>query len=219
MDRDRRVTLLHDLMTPVVEDVAGALMASGTEVVLLEAKDDLDALAAGVRQRRPDLVFNLVERFAGNPRLSPDVAAALDLIGVPYTGAGPPGLYLGADAELAKRLLISYGVAAPALVGPTIRLAVVGNDRLAVFPAGESLTRVLARGFAALRLRDYALVEVVLDPEPAILRAVPNPSLGRNDELAQVAASAGLAYEDLVLSIADEAWERHKEVAVAVKSA
>ncbi len=138
---------------------------------------------------------------------------------MPYTGAGPPGLYLGADPELAKRLLVSYGVAAPAQAGPTIRLAVLGNDRLAIFPAGESLSRTLSAAFAALRLRDYALVELQLDPEPTILRAVPNPSLGRKDDLATVAASAGLAYEDLVLSIADEAWDRHKEVAVAVKSA
>jgi hypothetical protein len=115
--------------------------------------------------------------------------------------------------------LLSYGIGTPPTRSAALRLAVVGNERLAPFPDGEALIPVLSAAFTALRLRDYALVELVLEPEPAIVRAFPNPPLGRKDTFAQVASDAGLKYEDLVLSIADEAWERHKEVAVAVKTA
>src|SRR5215470_8844723 len=104
MDRDRRVTVLYDLVDgrarPQVDDVAVALSEAGLAIDLLVVHDDLEALAAGLREQRPDLVFNLVESFAGNPHLAPDVAAALDLLGVRYTGAGLPGLYLGVDGML-----------------------------------------------------------------------------------------------------------------------
>jgi D-alanine-D-alanine ligase-like ATP-grasp enzyme len=219
MDRDRRITILHDSSVTAVEDVAGALLASGLSVSILEVNDDLDALAAGLRGRNPELVFNLVERFAGTPRLAPDIAAALDLLGLPYTGAGPPGLYLAADAELAHRLLVSYGVPDAHGEAPSVRVAVLGNDRLAVFPPNEPLAPLLAAAFAALRLRDYAILDLGAGPSPGIVRAEPNPGLGRDEPFARAAATAGLAYQDLILSIADEAWARHKEIAGAVKTA
>ena len=226
MDRVSRVTILHDpesspsqRSAEAVEDVAGVLVASGLEVALLAARDDLNAVVRGIGERSPDLVFNLIETFAGNPRLRPDIAAALDLVGVPYTGAGPSGLHLASAPDLARRLLVSYGVGAAPASAAELRVAAVGNDRLALFPAGEALATVLSAAFAALRLRDYALVHLVVQPEPAIVRAVPNPALGRKGAFARVAADAGFRYEDLVLSIVDEAWARHTEVAVSVKTA
>jgi hypothetical protein len=232
MERVSRVTILHDSPSSLgssgpagtssmadAEDVAGVLMAAGMEVGLLEAKGDLNAVVRGIGERHPDLVFNLVESFAGEPRYRPDIAAALDLVGVPYTGAGPSGLHLSDAPELARRLLLSYGIGALAGARAALRLAVVGNDRLAVFPPTDDALAVLGGSFAALRLRDYALVEIAVQPEPAIVRAIPNPRLGRKGTFARVAAEAGFNYDDLVLSIADEAWDRHKEVAVAVKTA
>jgi hypothetical protein len=222
MERVSRVTILHDPALSSLadaEDVAGVLITAGLEVALLEAKDDLSAVVRGIGERSPDLVVNLVATFAGDAGNRPDIAAALDLVGVPYTGAGPSGLHLAAAPELARRLLLSYGIAAPAAARAVLSLAVVGNDRLAVFPANDDAMLVLGASFAALRLRDYALVEIAVQPEPAIVRAVPNPPLGRRGAFARVAAEAGFNYDDLVLSITDEAWDRHKEVAVAVKTA
>ena len=94
---DRRVTLLHESRSGSVDEVGAALAAHGLRVTAFRMKDDLDALAAGLRATRPDLVFNLVDRVADNPRLAPDVSAVLDLLGYAYTGAGPSGLYLAGD--------------------------------------------------------------------------------------------------------------------------
>jgi len=222
MVRARRVTVLYDVQDerarPEVDDVAVALVEAGTEVDLLVVRDDLDALAAGIREQGPDLVVNLVAKFAGNPKLAPDVAAALDLLRIPYTGAGPSGLYLAADRELAQRLLASHGVAAS---GPdrSVRFVVLGNDRLTTFPAAEELLPAVHIAWGALRLRDYAIIEAQVGPEPAIVGAVPNPPLGRDGPVALAAAAAGLSYPDLLLRVLGEAWSRHVAVAPAAKTA
>jgi hypothetical protein len=232
MDRARRVTLLYDLeeerARPEVDEVAVALIDAGLEVDLLVVRDDFDALAAGLSQQRPELVVNLVQRFAGNPRLAPDVAAALDLLRVPYTGAGPSGLYLAADPDLARRLLASHGVAGSGR-GPSAHVVVLGNERLTLYPmrgtgaaappAADELLPALQVAHAALRLRDYAVIEAELGPEPAIVRAVPNPPLRRDGLVALAAAAGGLSYTDLLLGVVDEAWKRHVAVAPASKTA
>ena len=69
------------------ESVAGALARLGyaTEIIGLDRDlAGIDALA----QRRPLLVFNLVDAVDGDCRLAPMVPARLDAAGLPYTGAG-----------------------------------------------------------------------------------------------------------------------------------
>jgi len=51
-----------------------------------------------------DLVFNLTESYAGDDTKDINIAAYLDLVGVPYTGSGPAGLHLAQDKTIAKRL-------------------------------------------------------------------------------------------------------------------
>jgi D-alanine-D-alanine ligase len=60
-----------------------------------------------------DLVFNLVESYAGDDTKDMNVAAYLDLIGLPYTGSGPHGLFLAQDKSVAKKLFGFHGVSTP----------------------------------------------------------------------------------------------------------
>jgi len=60
-----------------------------------------------------DLVFNLTESYAGDDTMDMNIAAYLDLIGKPYTGAGPQGLYLAQDKTLAKKIFAFHGVRTP----------------------------------------------------------------------------------------------------------
>ena len=60
-----------------------------------------------------DLVFNLTESFAGDDTMDMNVAAYLDLIGIPYTGAGPRGLFLGQEKSVAKKLFQFQGIRTP----------------------------------------------------------------------------------------------------------
>jgi D-alanine-D-alanine ligase len=60
-----------------------------------------------------DLVFNLTESYAGDDTKDINIAAYLDLLGLPYTGSGPSGLHLAQDKAVAKRLFHFHGIRTP----------------------------------------------------------------------------------------------------------
>jgi len=62
---------------------------------------------------RPDLVVNLVDTLKGRDALQTSVPAALELAGIPYTGAEMTGLVIGNDRHLIKQLLTSYEIPTP----------------------------------------------------------------------------------------------------------
>ena len=63
---------------------------------------------------KPNVVLNLVDTLKGKDSLQTSVPAALELSGIPYTGAGMEGLVIGNNRNLTKRLLMAYDVATPA---------------------------------------------------------------------------------------------------------
>lgn len=82
----------------------------------------------------------------------------------------------------------------------------------ASLPKGlEEEVREMARlAFEALGCRDYGRVDLRIDAQgrPFVIDVNPNPDLSREAGLACQAAAGGLSYEDLVLGIAQAAWER-----------
>lgn len=62
---------------------------------------------------RPDLVVNLVDTLRGKDSLQTSVPGALELAGIPYTGAGMQGLVIGNDRNLLKQLLVANGIPTP----------------------------------------------------------------------------------------------------------
>lgn len=60
-----------------------------------------------------DLVFNLTESYAGDDTKEMNVAAYLDLIGLPYTGAGPHASFLAQDKATAKKMFAFHGIRTP----------------------------------------------------------------------------------------------------------
>jgi D-alanine-D-alanine ligase len=90
----------------VMPQVAAALEAAGHKTNVLTIHDDVPAMIAGLKERKPDLVYNLVEAFADDIIGGlMGVVGVLDLLQIPYTGGGPGELYLQEDKALAKRLL------------------------------------------------------------------------------------------------------------------
>jgi D-alanine-D-alanine ligase len=92
----------HDV---VVGQVARALRQGGHRTSVLGVHRDVRKLVGGLRRRKPDLVFNLMETFGDTQLGAVGVAGLLDLLGVPYTGGGPGEFYLQEDKALAKKLL------------------------------------------------------------------------------------------------------------------
>src|SRR5215470_1652440 len=60
-----------------------------------------------------DLVFNLTESYAGDDTKEMHVAAYMDLIGLPYTGAGPHANFLAQDISTAKKMFAFHGIRTP----------------------------------------------------------------------------------------------------------
>ncbi len=60
-----------------------------------------------------DLIFNLTESYAGDDTKDMNIAAYLDLLGVPYTGTGPHGYFLAQDKTVAKKMFAFHGIRTP----------------------------------------------------------------------------------------------------------
>lgn len=94
-------------------DVARALLGLGHEVRLFGFRDDLDSLVAGLRAQPVDAVFNLTERFRNKSALDYGVAALMDMLDLPYTGASAEGLMLARNKALTKMVLAYQGLRIP----------------------------------------------------------------------------------------------------------
>jgi|GraSoiStandDraft_4_1057263.scaffolds.fasta_scaffold125191_2 D-alanine-D-alanine ligase len=93
------------------EHVLEALRASGYEASLYELTDE--AALLGLAKTKADLIFNMVEAYAGDDSREPHVAAFLDLLELRYTGAGPQALFLAQDKALAKKIFDFHSIRTP----------------------------------------------------------------------------------------------------------
>src|SRR5215469_5567210 len=94
------------------EEIFEALEKLGHEPTYLHLDGEDKSLTA-LAKHETDLFFNIVESYAGDDTMEMHVAAYLDLLGQPYTGAGPQGLYLAQDKGVAKKLFQFYGIRTP----------------------------------------------------------------------------------------------------------
>jgi D-alanine-D-alanine ligase len=76
--------------------------------------DDHAALLADMVRARPDFVFNMCDNGYKNDALRElEVPALLDLLEVPYTGAGPTCLGMCYDKSLVRAVAVAHGVPVP----------------------------------------------------------------------------------------------------------
>lgn len=95
-----------------VELVTGALAALGErfETVAVDGGRVWEAVAP-----RPGVVvFNLLEAPPGSPQLQPAATAALELLGLPFTGSAAATMWLTTDKLATRALLASHGLPVPA---------------------------------------------------------------------------------------------------------
>ncbi len=75
--------------------------------------DGRESNLLGLAKSDADLLFNLTESFAGDDTRDVHLAAFFDLLGRPYTGAGPHALHLAQDKALAKKIFAFHGIRTP----------------------------------------------------------------------------------------------------------
>jgi D-alanine-D-alanine ligase len=89
----------------VIDQVFAALTSRGHEVSVFGVHGDMVKLIEGLRERKPDLIFNLMETFGKTQLGSIGVVGLLDLLGLPYTGGGPGEFFLQEDKGITKKIL------------------------------------------------------------------------------------------------------------------
>ena len=94
------------------EEIFDALAKLGHEPSYLVV-DGRDASLHAVARCNADLIFNLTESYAGDDTKDMHLAAYLELLDKPYTGADTHALYLAQDKSLAKKVFHFHGIRTP----------------------------------------------------------------------------------------------------------
>jgi D-alanine-D-alanine ligase len=180
---------------PTEADVLACLRKLGHEVETLAVYDEVKAVFDKVEAFRPEVVFNLCETFFSDRAHEPNIPALLELMKVPYTGAGPDALMLCKDKALAKKLLSFHRIrVARFLVSSRARpLKRLGRFAYPAFvkPLGEESSDGIARASLAKneeealerarflhdRFESDALVEEYIDGRELYLGVLGNKRL------------------------------------------
>jgi D-alanine-D-alanine ligase len=96
-----------------VEAVEAACLDVGWDIWRVAVDHDLGAAVGALEQRRPDVVFSMVESIRGDARLEAGMTYLLEWLGIPYTGAPPVALSLALHKQHARAMLQSAGVPVP----------------------------------------------------------------------------------------------------------
>lgn len=96
--------------------VIRTLRELGHNVYVLGCKDDIAVVVNTLKDKQPDLVFNLTEALDGNRCMDMNIAAVLEMLGIPFTGSGPAGLMLCRDKGLCKQMLATHRIRIPRFV-------------------------------------------------------------------------------------------------------
>jgi D-alanine-D-alanine ligase len=95
-----------------VQEVYEALKKNGHNPVYVRLDGTRESLIE-VARSQTDLLFNLVESFAGDDSQDTNIAGYLELLDRRFTGAGSSGLYLAQDKNLAKKIFTFHGIHTP----------------------------------------------------------------------------------------------------------
>ena len=131
MKKTRILALVHEHLVPPEDttgidvreaewkmeyDVIETLREQGHEVAVLGIHDDLTGIRHRIGSFKPQIVFNLMEAFAGVTSFDQNVVSYLELLRMPYTGCNPRGLILARDKALSKKLLAYHRIPVPEFI-------------------------------------------------------------------------------------------------------
>jgi len=90
-----------------------ALVGAGHEVVMLGLYNDINILLEEVSESKPDIIFNMAEVFNQKSYLDKNVAAVLEMLDTPYTGASSSTLAICGNKALTKKILSFHRIKVP----------------------------------------------------------------------------------------------------------
>ena len=108
------------------DDVLKALAAVGHEIRILGAVTDLKIVKDFIAEWQPNIIFNLLESFFGENMYVPYLLGYFELMGQPFTGCNPSGLFFAYNKPLMKKVLAYHRIPTP---------------HFRVFPVGKAVRR------------------------------------------------------------------------------
>lgn len=94
-------------------DVMETLKKLGHTVEPLGLIGNLELLRNALEEFKPQIVFNLLEEFDGEPTFDQHIVSYLELKKQAYTGCNPRGLTLARDKALSKKILAYHRIPVP----------------------------------------------------------------------------------------------------------
>ncbi|MBI3601977.1 MAG: hypothetical protein HY209_03695 [Candidatus Omnitrophica bacterium] len=95
------------------KDVWKALKDLEHEVSLLGVYNDISPLFEEIKENKPDVIFNMMEVFNDQTHLEKNLAALLEVLGIPFTGASSGVLYLCNNKALHKKIFNYHRIKVP----------------------------------------------------------------------------------------------------------
>jgi D-alanine-D-alanine ligase len=94
-------------------DVLSALQALGHETRLLGAVTDLKIVRDTLAEWKPHVIFNLLESLFGESYFVPYLLGYFEMMGQPFTGCNPAGLFFAYNKPLMKKVLAFHRIPTP----------------------------------------------------------------------------------------------------------
>lgn len=135
-------------------DIVNTLRKARHEVRVLGVQHELRPIRNEIDSFQPDIVFNLLEEFHGEPAYDQNVASYLELIRIPYTGCNPRGLMLSRGKDLSKKLLHYHRIPVPAFAVFPMRKKIQRPPRLPFPLIVKSLSEDASLGIAQKSIVD-----------------------------------------------------------------
>jgi len=135
-------------------DVVNTLRKARHEVRVLGVQYELRPIRQEIESFQPDIVFNLLEEFHGEPAYDQNVASYLELLRIPYTGCNPRGLILSRGKDLSKKLVHYHRIPTPAFAVFPKNRKIKRPERLAFPLIVKSLSEDASLGIAQKSIVD-----------------------------------------------------------------
>jgi D-alanine-D-alanine ligase len=96
-----------------ISDIVKALREEGFDAFSFNLQDRFENLVNILEERKPDVVFNLVESFTDSSLQEITVAGVYEMLRIPYTGSTPLTLGICQRKGLTKQILLANGIRTP----------------------------------------------------------------------------------------------------------
>ena len=104
-DHENITLLMKNDDRPTERDVCRAIQKLGMKLSVCGVFDDIPAISRSIDRLKPDVIFNLCETFRGDRAHEGNIAALIELNGVPMTGSRSDALHLCKDKAITKKIL------------------------------------------------------------------------------------------------------------------